>query len=74
MKLRTTGRKNEIDWKKASCSCVPFLKDNICMHIVAIGYAFKQIPVDARAQDGNVIGRKAKRGRKPQAASAFIRD
>lgn len=57
-----------------TCSCGMFHEQNICHHVLAVGYLFKQIEPDAEALDAISLDKKPKRGRKPKVASALIID
>ena len=64
---------NRTNWTDSKCSCSWFLKNYFCFHLIALAVNEKltDIPLDYK----NVpIEAKPKRGRKPKAKSALIRE
>lgn len=53
------------------CSCAHFHSMHICEHIMAVGYLYDQLNVDAHAKDAVPVGKKPTRGRKPKVGPAL---
>ena len=63
---------NRDKWTESKCSCRWYLKNYFCFHVIALAVNEKltEIPMDYK----NIpIQSKPKRGRKPKAISALIR-
>ncbi len=60
------------DWAKSSCSCSWFMKHYFCCHIVAVA-SNQQVATIPDKHKHVEIGQKKKRGRKPKAPKALVR-
>ncbi len=63
---------NRENWPQSSCSCSYFSKKYFCYHIVGVSVHLKLANIPARLSK-IPIGNKPKRGRKPKAQPALIR-
>ncbi len=70
-KIKTINS-NVSKWDECACSCVYYAKHYSCYHIIAIAVAKKLTSIPDKFK--NVpIGQKPKRGRKPKAKPALVR-
>lgn len=67
------GNAKTFSWEKGKCSCPDLIKNNICIHILAIGYLYKQVSADSEAMDAITLGAKPKPGRKAKVPGPWLK-